>query len=129
MATALDPLTCSLPAVWVDTPGSYTATAEIISDNITFTDKEVWLEVRYPGTSGNPLALFANDRCSLTNVLLGSGANQASSSVTWTDPAGTPIKQKCVVSFTTAEKGWVYPRLCCGKASITMYSDFKITVA
>ena len=53
---------------------------EVVTDTVTLTDAEAWLEVEYLGTSGFPLGVVANDRV----VGLASPANQTSSSVAWT---------------------------------------------
>lgn len=112
--------------LWVETPGSYTATVEVISEGVTFTDAELWAEVEYPGTSGFPLSLFAHDRA--TNIL-STPANQTSSSVGWTETLTGEVKQKLEVAFTTAEKGPIAVRVYLAKASATMYFCPKVDVA
>lgn len=107
--------------VWNDTTGSaVTATVEVVTDNVTLTDAEAWLEVEYLGTSGFPLSLLITDRA----AILGTPANQASSSETWTTTGlGTPVKQKLSVTFTAQEKGFLRARVCVAKASTTVYYD------
>lgn len=114
---------------WNESVGSaLTATVEIITDNVTLTDAEIWLEVEYLGTSGFPLGSFATDRVS--DPIFGTPANQTSSSETWTTTGlGTPVKQKLSVSFTPQEKGIVRARVCVAKASTTVYYDPLVTVA
>lgn len=109
---------------WNETVGSVTVTIEVVTDNVTLTNAEAWVEVEYQGTSGFPLALFANDRAA---DILATPANQTSSSETWTTTGlGTPVKQALAVTFTTAEKGWVMARAVLAKASTTMYACAKI---
>lgn len=120
------PLISDPVIVWNDTPGSYTATIEVVTDNVTLTDAEAWAEVEYLGTSGFPLSLFASDRA--TNIL-STPANQTTSSETWTTTGlATPVKQKLAVAFTTAEKGPVAVRVHLAKASTTMYFCPKVDV-
>jgi hypothetical protein len=112
--------------IWNDTTGSsVTVTAEIVTDNVTLTDAEAWIEIDYLGTSGFPLALFVDDAKANT---LSTAANQTSSSVTWTAAPGTPIKQKLSQSFTPNEKGLIRARVAYAKASGTVYVCPKFDV-
>ena len=119
----LDPI-----IVWNETTGSaLTATVEIVTDNVTLTDAEAWLEVEYLGTSGYPLSLFANDRAA---DILATPANQTTSTETWTTTGlTTPVKQKLAVSFTPQEKGPIKLRVHVAKASTTVYVCQKAAVA
>lgn len=120
----------SLPiAVWNETTGSaITLTVEVVTDNVTLTDAEAWLEVEYLGTSGFPLGLFARDR--VADQFLGTPANQTTSSVTWTTTGlGTPVKQALAVTVTPQEKGLIRCRVCVAKASTTVYYDPYVTVS
>ncbi len=119
------PLVSDPIIVWNETLGSVTATVEVITDNVTLTDAEAWIEVEYLGTSGFPLSSFSSDRA--TNFLT-TPANQTSSSVTWTTGIGTPIKQKLSTTFTPAEKGPIKVRVMYAKASGTMYFCPKVDI-
>lgn len=113
------PLESAPILVWNETLSSLTATVEVVTDNVTLTDTEAWLEVEYLGTSGFPLSSFVSDRAV---DILASAANQTSSSVTWTTTGlTTPVKQKLSVSFTPQEKGLIRARVMLAKASTTMY--------
>lgn len=115
------PLESDWMAVWVDSTGSKTVTVSVVTDNVTLTDAEAWVEVRYAGTSGFPLGLRANDRAA---DILASAVNQTSESPTWTTTGiATPVKQKLEVSVTTQEKGIVWCRVCLAKPSTTVYVD------
>lgn len=105
---------------WNETTGSsVTATVEVVTDNVTLTDAEAWVEVEYLGTSGFPLSLFVSDRAA---DYLATPANQTTSSVAWTTTGlTTPVKQKFSVSFTPQEKGLIKARVMLAKASTTMY--------
>jgi hypothetical protein len=112
--------------IWNDTTGSsVTITAEIVTDNVTLTDAEAWIEVDYLGTSGFPTASFADDAKADT---LATAANQTSSSVTWTAAPGTPIKQKLSKAVTPQEKGLFRARVAYAKASGTVYVCPKFDV-
>ncbi len=114
--------------VWNETTGSsVTATVEIITDNVTLTDAEAWIEVEYMGTGGFPLSTFVSDRAS---NILSTPANQTTSSETWTTTGlSTPVKQKLSVSFTPQEKGWIRIRVMLAKASTTMYFCPKVDLS
>jgi len=113
---------------WNETTGSaITVTVEIITDNVTLTDAECWLEVQYLGTSGFPLSVFISDAKA---DVLATAANQTTSSETWTTTGlTTPVKQKLAVTFTPQEKGFIHAVLKLAKASTTVYVDPKLTVA
>lgn len=112
---------------WNETTGSaITVTAEVVTDNVTLTDAEAWIEVAYLGTSGVPLATTVSDRVA---DVLGSAASQSSSSETWTTTGlTTPVKQKLSVTFTPAEKGFVHAVVKLAKASTTAYVCPKLTL-
>jgi len=119
---------------WNETVGSaITVTVEIVHDSqgsgasSAFTDKEIWIEVQYLGTSGFPLSLFIDDAAA---DILATAADQTSSSVTWTTTGlTTPVKQKLSVTFTPQEKGFIHAVVCMAGASDTAYIDPKLTVA
>lgn len=115
-------------SLWNETLSSQTFTVEIVTDNVTLTDAEAWLEIEYLGTSGLPLGVFASD--SVADDVFGTPANQTSSSETWTTTGlGTPVKQKLAVTVTPAEKGPIRCRVCVAKASTTVYYDPKVVVS
>lgn len=122
------PLELGPLSIWNEATGSSkTLTVEVVTDNVTLTDAEAWVEVEYLGTSGFPLSLFANDRAA---DVLATPANQTSSSETWTTTGlGTPVKQKLAVSFTPQEKGLIRARVMLAKASTTMYVCPKVTIS
>jgi len=116
----------SLPIeFWNETLGSITVTIPVLTDNVTLTDAEAWLEVEYLGTSGFPLGVFVSDRVS--DPIFGTPANQTTDSTsTWASAPGTPVKQSLSVTFTPQEKGIVRARVCIAKASTTVYYDPKV---
>lgn len=116
---------------WNETLSSITATIEIIHSGGgsgtagRFTDKEIWMEVQYLGTSGRPLSLFIDDAAA---DYITAAADQADSTVTWDSSPATPVKQKLSVTFTPAEKGFIHAVVKMAGASDTCYVDPKITI-
>jgi hypothetical protein len=112
---------------WNDTTGSaITVTVEVVTDNVTLTNAECWVEVQYLGTSGFPLGSFVSDAKA---DFLATAANQTSSSETWTTTGlGTPVKQKLSVTFTPQEKGYIHAVVKLAKASTTVYVCPKLDV-
>jgi hypothetical protein len=113
--------------IWNSTTGSSrTVTVEVVTDNVTLKDDECCLELMYLGTSGFPLGTWISD-CK-TDVLA-TGANQTTSSVTWTTTGlATPVKQALAVTFTPQEIGYFVARVVVYKASTTVYVCPKATV-
>lgn len=133
VTTANSKLFSPLESDWIErwneeTGSSKTLTINVITDNVTLTDAEAWVEVEYLGTSGFPLGNFASDRVA---DVLATAANQTTDGVSsWTTTGlSTPVKQNLAVSFTPQEKGLIRARVCLAKASTTMYFDPKPTVS
>lgn len=107
---------------WANTTGSTTITIPVVTDNVTLTDAECWVEAEYLGTSSFPLGVFTSDRAA---DVLAAGANQTTDGTsTWTTTGlGTPVKQSLSVTFTTTGKGLIRARVCLAKASTTAYFD------
>jgi len=113
--------------LWNDNTGSSkTATVEVVTDNVTLTDAEAFIELQYLGSSATPLATRINDAKA---DFAATAASQTSSSVTWTTTGlTTPVKQKLAVTFTPQMKGYLIARIILCKASTTMYVDPLITI-
>lgn len=115
------PFECPPIAIWNDTTGSaVTATVECIAAAVA-TDKEVWLECEFLGDGSSPLGSIATDAADI----LATAANQTSSSATW---GGSTAAFKLACTFTAAQKGWIYCRVRCAKASSTFYIDPLVTL-
>lgn len=115
--------------IWNETVGSaITITAEIITNaGVTLTDGEFWMEVRYLGTSGRPLGLYADNAKA---DVLASASNHPSSSATWTTSGlSSPVKQSVSVTVTPEEKGPLIVRFVLAKPSVAMYVDPKLTIS
>ena len=106
------------------TLGAVTVAIETVTDNVTLTDAEAWIEVEHLGTTGFPLSVFERDRAA---DILATPANQTTSSETWTTTGlATPVKQTLSESVTPAEIGWIRARVMLAKASTTVYFCPKI---
>ena len=118
------PFECPPIAIWNDTTGSAkTATVEgIWGGGAVPNDDDIWLDVEYLGDASSPQGSFVNDGKA---DLLTTAAGQTSSSATW---GGSTTKFKMNVAFTAQQKGWIYARVRCGKASSTFYIDPLITL-
>jgi len=116
------PFECPPIAIWNDTIGSpVTATVEGIGGALP-TDAECWLDVEFLGDVSSPQGSFVNDG---TANLLATAANQTASSATW---GGSTTAFKLAVTFTPQQKGWIYARVKCAKASTTFYIDPLVTL-
>lgn len=114
------PLASPEIVIWNETVGSAkTLTIEVITDGVTLTDEECWLDVQYLGTSGVPLGSFVSDAKA---DVLATAASQATSTEAWTTTGLTaPVKQKLSVTFTPQEKGFIHAVVKLAKASTTVY--------
>lgn len=131
-ASKFYPLVLKELFIWNETVGSSkTLTLHTITDNITLTNQDCWLEVEYLGTSGFPLSLFTDNADSLNDLLLGgTPANHPTSTATWTTTGlTTPVKQKLEVTVTPQEKGPIILRLMLARPNTTMYVCPKIEVS
>jgi len=122
------PLRADPIASWCDTTGSsVTVTVEVMTDGVTMTDAEAWVDVEYLGTSGFPLSASISDKRA---TVLTTPANQTSSSETWTTTGlTTPVKQKLSVTFTPQEVGFIYATVRLAKPGTTMYVCPKLEVS
>lgn len=120
--TLRTPLRQPILQIWNESTGaSLTVTVEVVTDGVTLTDAEAWLEVEYLGTSGSTLGARANDRVASS---LATPANQTSSSATWTTTGlSSPVTQKLEVAITPQKKGLIRAWVCLAKASTTMYAQ------
>lgn len=113
----------SLPVTFLnESLSSVTVSAEVVTDGVTLTDADAWIEVEYLGNGSFPISTTITDRVS--DIIFGTPANQTTSSATWTTTGlSSPVKQTLSVTFTPAEKGPIRAKVCLAKASTTMYVD------
>lgn len=111
---------------WNDTTGSsITVKAEVVTDNVTLTDAEAWIEVEADLNGSFPISTTTTDQ--VADPIFGTPANQTTSAVTWTTTGlTTPVKQTLSVSITPQEKGPIRARVVLAKPSTTMYSDLLV---
>lgn len=102
-----------------------TVSVEVVTDGVTLTDADCWLEVQYLASGG--LSGFAHDGKANT---LAAAANQTTSTADWTTTGLTsPVKQKLSVTFTPATAGFIHAVVKVAKPSTTVYVDPALTVA
>jgi hypothetical protein len=113
--------------------GSKTLRAEVLHDGAApFTNKEVWLEVEYLGTSGFPLASVVRTRASYVvgeSSLV--GGSFAWDGDTGTGPNGSATWNQCKIEIpgmTFAEEGYVVARLCMAIPSKTLFFNPDFTL-
>lgn len=112
--------------VWNTQTGSpLTVTMELLTDNVTLTNADAWLEVRYMGSSSNPGGSLVSTGLA---DLLAAASNLTSSAAAWTTTGiGTPVTQKISATFTPQMIGFYRVVLKVGKASATVYADPKLS--
>lgn len=112
---------------WNATTGSaITLTAHVLTDGVTLTDGDAWLEVEYPGTTGYPLSAISSDRM----ALLGTPVAQSTSTETWTTSGVTsPTLQRLSVSITPQKAGPIQARVMVARPSTTVWLCPKLAVS
>lgn len=115
-------------AVWNTTLSSLTLTVHTVTDNVTLTDAEIWVEVEYLGSGSTPVTTLITD--ANATVLTGASNQTSDSGESWTTTGlTTPVKQKLEVTFTPAMVGPIRWRVKVAKASTTVYIDPNVDVA
>lgn len=119
----------SLPIeLWNETTGSaLTVTAQVLTDGVTLKDDEAWIEIEYLDSTGSPLGGMATDEKANQ---LAAGADQATSSASWTTTGiTTPITQQLSVTITPQKKGTIRAVVKLARSSTVMYLCPKIEIA
>lgn len=114
---------------WNETLSAITITVPILTDNVTLTDKEVWLEAQCLTDGSYPISAQSSDR--IADPVFGTPANQTTDGTSaWTTTGlGTPVLQQVAITVTPAMKGLITLRVCLAKASTTLYHDLKPIVS
>ena len=115
--------------VWNATTNSaITLTIPIITDNVTLTDAQAWLEVEYQASNTSPLGTLVSTRVS--DPIFGTAVNVASDTTsTWTTTGlTTPVKQKLSATITPQAIGLIRVYLVVAKPSTTVYYDPLIQI-
>jgi hypothetical protein len=105
-------------------------TVQVVNDGTTFKDNELWQETLAKITTGFTLATW--DKSDRVSNILTAGANQETSTESWTGTGGfgSAIKQKLVSSsFTPAEIGNIIVAIKLGKAISTVYVSPKLVTS
>lgn len=115
----------SLPIeVWnTTTSGNVTLTIALVTDNVTLTDAQAWLEAEFQGASTSPLGSWSSTR--LSDPVFGTPANLTTDSTsTWTTTGlTTPVKQKISITIAPRAVGLIRLYVNVAKASTTVYYD------
>ncbi len=114
---------------WFDSTGSKTFLIETNSENVTFQDDELWMELEFLDNSADPQ--FGADHDRMTNVD-STPADQTDSSAnpTWTTPGiTTEKKQQLNVTKTVNRIGPFRARVCLAKPSATVWIDPFVTIS
>jgi hypothetical protein len=100
-------------------------TIEVLTDGVTLTNADIWLEASYFGSRSATLRSFVNS--GLINGL-DTPVNLATSAATWnTTGLVSPMPQKILLTFTPQVIGFVLYRVRIGRINTTVYVDPKIT--
>lgn len=103
------------------TGSAITVKADTVTDNVTLTDGEAWIEVFCKTTSGSTLMSLTTDAKA---SVLASAASQTTNSETWTTTGlTTPVRQELSVSVTPQETGTIIARVVVARPSTTVYVD------
>lgn len=108
--------------IWNTVTGSSrTLTFHCVTDNVTLTNADIWVEAKYLGASGAPVVSLVS---SAPANQLTAGSNLATESGVWTTTGlTTPIQQKFSVSFTPQMVGPIRWKVRIAKPSTTIYVD------
>jgi hypothetical protein len=101
---------------WANTTGNNTFTLDLLTDGLTLTKLDAWMESVYP-QAGSEQKLFATSKDS---------GNLAASSATWnTSGISSPSKQKIEMTVNVGQVGWVELMLHISLPNSTVYVDLK----
>lgn len=108
---------------WNDATGSpITITIPVVTDNVTLTNADAWIEVEYLGTAGSPQSSVGT--CRVADFITTPANQPTDSTSTWTTTGlTTPVKQSLSVTVTPQTKGLIKARVMVAKASTTLYYD------
>jgi hypothetical protein len=97
-----------------------TCTIDIIHDSATaLTNRQVWMEVQYLGTSGRPLSLFA----STYPPFNAPSTAQAASGASWGGSMTNPNPQLLSTVITAQEAGFIHAKVMLAASSKAIYVD------
>ncbi len=116
----------------IETAGSRTFDLYVTNDTADFTDAEVWLEIEYHATAGDPRWTLASDQRATITTTAAAQDDDTTSTWTGSGPAYT-YKQRLRVTATVGEEGLYRARVAVGVASIAssryFYVDPRVSVS
>lgn len=106
--------------IWNDTIGSSkTLTVHCVTNNVSLTNADIWLEADYLGSVATPISSRVSDGLATP---LTAAATQETSTEAWTTTGiATPLYQKMEVTFTPEMVGPIRWKVRFGKTSTTVY--------
>jgi len=121
-----DPLTLGELVGWNETTGQQkTATLHVLTNGVTLTNKDLWVEVEYLGNADYPLSSFVTNK----PHILESGTSLDSDNATWVHNLQNPVRQKVSLSFTPQMKGPIRVTVRLARPSTTVYVCPKVDIA
>jgi hypothetical protein len=103
--------------------GSKGVSVSIVTDGVTLTDTECWIEVEYLDDIASNQSTITNDRSA---DVLATAANQTTDTATWTTTGlASPVKQKLTKTVILDNDGPLIVRVMLAKASTTVYVDME----
>ena len=121
-----DPLTLGELVGWNETTGQQkTATVHLLTNGVTLTNKDLWVEVEYLGNADHPQSLFVTNK----PHILESGTSLDSDNATWVHNLQNPVRQKVSLSFTPQMKGPIRVTVRLSRPSTTVYVCPKVDIA
>jgi hypothetical protein len=116
-------------ALWNTVLTAQTLTIHVVTDNLTLTDAEIWVQVEYPSSASYPLTSVISDRAS-GDPIPAAASQAADSGEAWTTTGlTTPNKQKLNVTFTAAMVGPIRVKVVVAKTSGVIYVCPKADLA
>lgn len=125
VASRAVPLVSEPICFWRSSAGTGTVSIDVLTDGVTLTNEEAWLEVETRDTTLNDsmrTSHYTDSNANSSGTIFFTGAAaQETSSVTWnTTGITSPVKQKLSVT-TTLNPGVIKARVVLAKPSTTLY--------
>ena len=121
-----DTLTLGELVGWNETTGQQkTATLHVLTNGVTLTNKDLWVEVEYLGNADYPLSSFVTNK----PHILESGTSLDSDNATWVHNLQNPVRQKVSLSFTPQMKGPIRVTVRLARPSTAVYVCPKVDIA
>jgi len=113
---------------WVDSTGTKTFTIETNSENVTFEDDELWMELEFLGAAGDTQSDMLTSRA-INSDSTPVNVPDSTDNPSWTTPnISIEKKQKLSVTATVGRVGPFRARVCLAKPSSTVWIDPLVRV-